>query len=316
MPGEATETVPVTEQEMQQPQVETAPGVVSAPASSEAAAPEITKPTPVQSAVPEASTVTLETQNNAETVAHSAEEAIPTKAEIAQSNGEVVRLVTEEQAVAQAATALDKFASASEDSKEPAGLVQEAVVQGQADIVEDLKETLVGPAAQEPEEVATEEQAVITETDPVQRPAAEEPVLEGDAVDGLPVFQENITEPQGVGALPDDLKSMSLEATIEHAKESSSEAANALEIKPLDRAVDPAVQNEVVAEKEVIALSEAVQGKVQANRAGPSRSSQHLSGGSICVKSDPLLVLSEQKFFILCTCRCTLNYHLSGVESS
>jgi len=53
MPGEATETVPVTEQEMQQPQVETVQGI-SPSASPEVAAPEVTKAATIECLLPPA----------------------------------------------------------------------------------------------------------------------------------------------------------------------------------------------------------------------------------------------------------------------
>uniref|UniRef100_A0A3Q3NH06 Nascent polypeptide associated complex subunit alpha n=1 Tax=Mastacembelus armatus TaxID=205130 RepID=A0A3Q3NH06_9TELE len=54
MPGEATETVPVTEQEMQQPQVETATGVLNSSPSPEMAIPAVNKVIPLEKS-PEAS---------------------------------------------------------------------------------------------------------------------------------------------------------------------------------------------------------------------------------------------------------------------
>ncbi|XP_072553277.1 nascent polypeptide-associated complex subunit alpha isoform X1 [Salminus brasiliensis] len=277
MPGEATETVPVTEQEMQQPQVETAPGVVNTPACSEAATPEFTKPTPVESAVPEASNVPLETQKDIEIVAHSVEEVVPPQAESLQSNGEVATLVPEEQVVTQPVTA-------NEDSKGPEAHAQEAVVQRRADLVEDLNEALV-ESTTHVSDVTTEEQPVITDVKPVGS-AAEECVVMGDVVDGLAVAPENMTEPQRVEALSDSLKFESVEATPEDVKEEWSALATEMEEKPVDLTVDVATQNEMVAEKEVIADSETVLAKVQANRAGPSLSSQHLSGSGTESDSD------------------------------
>lgn len=276
-----------------------APGVVSPSAYSEAAAPDILKPSSEESAVPEASTLTLESQTNTEIMAFSAKEAIPPPAESVQSNGDVATLVSEEQAVTQAV--FEEFATANEDSKGPEAPVEETVVQGQPDLDEGLKESLVQHLAQVPEVVTTTQDQAVTGIDPPKGPAAEESVLAGDVVDGLPVFQEGITDPHVAKPLSESVKCESLEATIESVKEEPNEAATRMEVDLVDLTVDVATQNEVVAEKEAVVLSEAVQAKVQANRAGPSLPSQHLSGGFICVKSDPLLVLLEKNpFTVLC----------------
>lgn len=227
-----------------------------------AAAPEFPKPPPVASAVPEASIITLETQTNTEIVAHSVEEVVPPKAESIQSNIEVIPVATEELVATQSVTA-------SEDSKEQEAPAQEAVVQNQ-DLVEDLK-GLVEPTAQGLE-VTTEEQPV----------AAEECVGIGDVVDGLPVAAQIISKPQREEALSDSLTSMSVEGMTEDDVEEKNVVATTMEEIPVDLTVDVVTQNEILAENKVVARSEAVQAKVQANHAGPSLSSQHLPGGSMC----------------------------------
>ncbi|XP_022533082.2 nascent polypeptide-associated complex subunit alpha isoform X5 [Astyanax mexicanus] len=270
MPGEATETVPVTEQEMQQPQVETAPGVVNTPACSEAAVPEFPKPTPVESAVPEASIT------KAEVVAQSVEEPAP-KVENIQSNSEAPTFATEEQDET-------KLVTASEDSEEPEAPAQDALVKSQEDLVEDVKEALVEPTAQVPE-VTTDEQPVIAEILSAE-PAVEESLATGDVVDGVFVSPQNISEPKREEALSDGLKSMSVEATTEDVREEQVVVAAAMEEKPVYLTVDEVIQNNNLSENEVVAHSEAVQAKVQANHAGPSLSSQHLPGSGTESDSD------------------------------
>lgn len=251
--------------------------MVNTPACSEAAVPEFPKPTPVESAVPEASIT------NAEVVAQSVEEAAP-KVENMQSNSEATTFATEEQDETKPVTAR-------EDSKEPEAPAQDALVKRQEDLVEDLKEALVEPTAQVPE-VATNEQPVIAETLPAE-PAVEESFAIGDVVDGVLVSPQNISEPKREEALSDGLKSMSVEATTEDVREEQGVVAAAMEEKPVYLTVDEAIQNDYLSENQVIAHSEPVQAKVQANHAGPSLSSQHLPGGSVCVKFDPLLSKQE-----------------------
>nr|XP_005986234.1 PREDICTED: nascent polypeptide-associated complex subunit alpha isoform X2 [Latimeria chalumnae] len=79
MPGEATETVPATEQEMQQPQAETAPAVPTPPAGAPTPAPPVTPvpETAAQDSVPEPPSSTSKAPAPASVLAAEEEEMPP-----------------------------------------------------------------------------------------------------------------------------------------------------------------------------------------------------------------------------------------------
>jgi len=188
MPGEATETVPVTEQEMQQPQVETAVvGVLSSSAPPEMAIPEVLKTSPSENPSPPES-------SSAAQVIHSQ----PLLEET--SNGDPVIVIQTESVLESTSISLELPAaepSVIEESQQPVAALVSAIesLDIRTEKKVDAQESVVAleePANQATEEVTVdtlveavaEEPVVVTEDALDEKPAAasEEPCA--DAVDG------------------------------------------------------------------------------------------------------------------------------------
>ncbi|XP_076131616.1 nascent polypeptide-associated complex subunit alpha isoform X1 [Alosa pseudoharengus] len=296
MPGEATETVPVTEQEMQQPQVETASGVLSATISPEAAVPEITKIVSVETSIvaseatavvdqPVESPITpaevAQGQENGEVLAKQVPEASVT-AEEQPSSDVKLEQATEETAPAPAASteetaavlaaSTEVCASSEVPAQDSEAVIEEdSVAKEEVPATEELKEPTEEPATEVPKEAAEDQESLKDlsaqeATEPDSAPVAEEPA----EVDG-PADSETLSE---------NLKAVSLNPTDE---------ADLTKLEqPPTVTIDIATQNGTPLEKAepVTIFSQAVQAKVEPNCAGPSLTSRHLSGSGTESDSD------------------------------
>jgi len=186
MPGEATETVPVTEQEMQQPQVETAVvGVLNSSAPPEMAIPEVLKTSPLENpSPPESSSAQvihsqplLEETSNGDPVI-----AIKTESSVIESTSITLQLPAAEPSVTEESEQpVEALVSAIESLE----IHTEEMVEGQESVI-----ALEEPANQATEEVTVdalveavaEEPVVVAEDALEEAPTSEEPCA--DAVDG------------------------------------------------------------------------------------------------------------------------------------
>uniref|UniRef100_A0A4W5NQ89 NAC-A/B domain-containing protein n=1 Tax=Hucho hucho TaxID=62062 RepID=A0A4W5NQ89_9TELE len=266
MPGEATETVPVTEQEMQQPQVET--GVLSSSAPPEMAVSDVTKAAALESPVPlGASTVLPEIKSQPVSEMASGE------ASRGQLNGveatpEVEATIVEE---------------CKETAEQPVTQAPEEV------LIQDSAEVTEATVAATQDAVAAEPVAVAEET-PVQEPApaAKEPIA--DTIDGMARVTPEVTPEPAVKTITEDLETVSLDPALDNAvlcTEVAKSDTGAPEPEPLPADMTIDTLNETPVEKEPIAaFSEAVQTKVMSNRAGPTVSTCLLSGSGTESDSD------------------------------
>ncbi|KAM4610965.1 uncharacterized protein ACJ7VT_014089 isoform 1-T1 [Polymixia lowei] len=294
MPGEATETVPVTEQEMQQPQVETAAMVLNSSAPPEMTVPLVSKESPLESPVPPEASIVPQKMDQP------LPEETSTEAAADQLNGvsatEVITKQTEDSAVEEAPVSLQVTTadqSVTEESVPPAETPvaasggrptegqeptpeefvesQESVVKAEEPVREEMEivvETVAEAVATVAEAVA-EEVVVVTEEvpdDPKPVPASEEPSADSE------VGEASVASEPAI----EDLNDTSLYMAP---KEPGT--------LPADENVNMATQNENLLENEpVIVLSKAIQSKVSSNCAGPSLSTRQLSGSGTESDSD------------------------------
>ncbi|XP_051279976.1 nascent polypeptide-associated complex subunit alpha isoform X22 [Dicentrarchus labrax] len=297
MPGEATETVPVTEQEMQQPQVETAAEVSNSAAASEMAVPTVSKaialenppetPVPAQEiSSPEA--VSVQTSDQANGVAATQETTKQTE-EI----GLVATPVSQQEATADQAG----------DSAGPP-VPEESVSSSEAPVAtskEPQAEEQAAPTtqAQSQESVGAEEQAAPTTQ-------AQSPESVGAAEDSARREVEHISveaktsgdEPEAVAEkVLDDPKpcapeDVSLRSEAGKATESPKTAVE--DAKNLNVNL-PTQKESPDKEEPVILLSKAIQSKGTSKCEGPTLSTHHLSGsGTESDSDDSVPELEEQ----------------------
>ncbi|XP_029575801.1 nascent polypeptide-associated complex subunit alpha, muscle-specific form isoform X3 [Salmo trutta] len=266
MPGEATETVPVTEQEMQQPQVET--GVLSSSAPPEVAVSDVTKAAALESPVPLGPATVLP-----EVESQPVSEMALEEASSGQLNG--VEATPEVEA-----TAVEERKETAEQQVTQAP--EEVIIQDSAEVIEATVATTQDAVAAEP--------AAVAEETPVQEPApaAKEPIA--DTIDGMArVTPEDTPEP-AVEMITEELETVSLDPALDDAvlcTEVASSDTGAPEPEPLPADMTIDTLNETPVEKEPIAaFSEAVQTKVMSNRAGPTVSTCLLSGSGTESDSD------------------------------
>ncbi|XP_055748868.1 nascent polypeptide-associated complex subunit alpha, muscle-specific form isoform X2 [Salvelinus fontinalis] len=267
MPGEATETVPVTEQEMQQPQVET--GVLSSSAPPEMAVSDVTKAAALESPVPLGPATVLP-----EVESQPVSEMALGEASSGQLNGVEATIVEERKETAE---------------QQVTQAPEEVIIQDSAEVIEATVAATEDAVAAEPVAVAAEPVAVAEET-PVQEPApaAKEPIA--DTIDGMARVTPEVTPEPAVKMITEELETVSLDPALDDAvlcTEVASSDTGAPEPEPLpaDMAID--TLNETPVEKEPIAaFSEAVQTKVMSNRAGPAVSTCLLSGSGTESDSD------------------------------
>nr|XP_046199288.1 nascent polypeptide-associated complex subunit alpha, muscle-specific form isoform X2 [Oncorhynchus gorbuscha] len=273
MPGEATETVPVTEQEMQQPQVET--GVLSSSAPPEMAVSDVTKAAALESPVPLGSATVLPEIESQPVSEMALGEASSGKLNGVEATPEVEATIVEER----------KETAEQQVTQAP----EEVIIQDSAEVIEATVAATQDAVAAEPVAVAAEPVAVAEET-PVQEPApaAKEPIA--DTIDGMARVTPEVTPEPAVEMITEELETVSLDPALDDAVlctevASSDTGAPEPDALPADMTID--TLNETSVEKEPIAaFSEAVQTKVMSNRAGPTVSTCLLSGSGTESDSD------------------------------
>ncbi|XP_034151789.1 nascent polypeptide-associated complex subunit alpha isoform X3 [Esox lucius] len=243
MPGEATETVPVTEQEMQQPQVET--GVLSSSSPPEMAVP-VTKISPLDNLVPpDASTVLPEMESKPLSQMASGKEASGNRNGVEARPEAKVTFVEEPKE-----TAEENVTQTTEE-----GTIQAIVAEVPAAVAEVPAAVAEVPAAEEA---------------PIHEPShAEEPNAGAD--DGMACPPPEVTSEPEVKMVMEDLKSC--ESTVLCPEIKNANTTATLNKTPFE-------------EEPIVAFSEAMQMKVPSNRAGPTISTQHLSGSGTESDSD------------------------------
>ncbi|XP_029519861.1 nascent polypeptide-associated complex subunit alpha, muscle-specific form isoform X2 [Oncorhynchus nerka] len=287
MPGEATETVPVTEQEMQQPQVET--GVLSSSAPPEMAVSDVTKAAALESPVPLGSATVLPEIESQPVSEMALGEASSGQLNGVEATPEVEATIVEER----------KETAEQQVTQAP----EEVIIQDSAEVIEATVAATQDAVAAEPVAVAAEpvavaaepvavaaEPVVVAEETPVQEPApaAKEPIA--DTIDGMARVTPEVTPEPAVEMITEELETVSLDPALDDAVlctevASSDTGAPEPEALPADMTID--TLNETSVEKEPIAaFSEAVQTKVMSNRAGPTVSTCLLSGSGTESDSD------------------------------
>jgi len=197
MPGEATETVPVTEQEMQQPQVETAVGVLNSSAPPEMAIPEVLKTTPLENpSPPESSSAPQDIHSQLLLEETSTEAAVPL-------NGDPGIAIQTESVIESAPISLQLSAaepSVTEESEQPVVALVSAIESLEIHTEEMIEGQESVVALEEPANQATEAALVEAVAEPVvsedvldekPAPACEEPCA--DVVDA-PASEEPIAD--------------------------------------------------------------------------------------------------------------------------
>ncbi|XP_054465424.1 nascent polypeptide-associated complex subunit alpha isoform X1 [Anoplopoma fimbria] len=291
MPGEATETVPVTEQEMQQPQVETAVGVLNSSAPPETAIP-VSKAMPLEN--PPETPVPAEVTDSPE------EASVQTTGD--QANGvaatEEITESTEETELA--ATPVPE----QETTADPAGassdlpVAEESVPSAETPIVSSEEPESAAPAEEvqiqesvvvAPEESACQEVAQISveEKVPEDEPCAVAEVIPDDPKPSAP---EDVVETSEEVKVTD--------APVTEVEESRTICPDAVEdkVSPIEVNVNVATQNEDLDKKEAVPLlSKAIQSKEPSKCDRPPHSTCHLSGsGTESDSDDSVPDLEEQ----------------------
>ncbi|XP_047186786.1 nascent polypeptide-associated complex subunit alpha isoform X3 [Scophthalmus maximus] len=264
MPGEATETVPVTEQEMQQPQVETATGVLTT-TPAETAVPTVVKEIPLENPP--------ETPVSAQEISSPEDASMYTR--IDQPNG---------------VAATEEMTKQTEESGSEVTPVsqQEATADPAGDLVSEPVPEESVPSAEVPtEEVQSQEPMVDVEE------------LAGEEAKQISVEEKpSREEPETVAEnIPDDPKPSAPE-DVSVNSEDGNPALNAAqeEVLPGDVNINVAAQEEILDDKEpVIRLSKAVQSKGTSKCEGPPIATCHLSGsGTESDSDDSVPDLEEQ----------------------
>ncbi|KAL6119218.1 naca [Pungitius sinensis] len=268
MPGEATETVPVTE-EMQQPQVETAVGVLNSSAPSEMAIP-VSKATPLE--IPPETCVPAQPMDS------------PKAASIQSTDDK-----------ANGVTATQEKAECNKDTRlastpEPQEKIAEAPVV-----------SLEGPNAAAPTvEVHGQEPVVVASAAELAGQEVKEILVEANVHEASAVAAEILDDPKGVPtevlANTKDVKAT--DAPVTEVEESRNVFVDAPEDKvlPIQVNVNLANENEDLAKKEAVTLlPKAVQSKESSKREGPLHTTCQLSGsGTESDSDDSVPDLEEQ----------------------
>uniref|UniRef100_A0A8P4G8B5 NAC-A/B domain-containing protein n=1 Tax=Dicentrarchus labrax TaxID=13489 RepID=A0A8P4G8B5_DICLA len=279
MPGEATETVPVTEQEMQQPQVETAAEVSNSAAASEMAVPTVSKaialenppetPVPAQEiSSPEA--VSVQTSDQANGVAATQETTKQTE-EI----GLVATPVSQQEATADQAG----------DSAGPP-VPEESVSSSEAPVAtskEPQAEEQAAPTtqAQSPESVGAAEDSARREVEHISVEAK----TSGDEPEA--VAEKVLDDPKPCA--PEDVSLRSEAGKATESPKTAVEDAKNLNVNL------PTQKESPDKEEPVILLSKAIQSKGTSKCEGPTLSTHHLSGsGTESDSDDSVPELEEQ----------------------
>ncbi|TDH10317.1 hypothetical protein EPR50_G00074040 [Perca flavescens] len=276
MPGEATETVPVTEQEMQQPQVETAVGVLNSSAPTEMAVPEMA--IPVSKAIP--------LENPPETSVPAQEIVSPEEASIQMSGDQANGVAAGQMTMQTKETGLAATpVSQQEATADPAGASADTPVPLESvPSAETLIVSSEGPPTHEEAglsvKVQSQESVAAEESDSQE---VEQISVEVEASGGKPsaVLEEIPDDPkpsahEDVIANWEDVKATNAPKTeVENLKNLCLVAAQD-EVLPGDN-VAVGTQNEELDKKAVRLLSKAIQSKESSKCGGPPLSTRHLS---------------------------------------
>ncbi|XP_064779434.1 nascent polypeptide-associated complex subunit alpha, muscle-specific form isoform X1 [Oncorhynchus masou masou] len=256
MPGEATETVPVTEQEMQQPQVET--GVLRSSAPPEMAVSDVTKAAALESPVPLGSATVLpeiESQPVSEMALGEASggqingvEATPeVEAAIVEERKETaeqqVTQAPEEVIIQDSAEVIEATVAATQDAvgAEPVAVAAEPVAVAAEPVAVAAEPVAVAAepvaVAAEPVAVAAEPVAVaaelvavgaepvavaaepvaVAEETPVQEPAPAAKEPIADTIDGMARVTPEVTPEPAVEMITEELETVSLDPALDDA---------------------------------------------------------------------------------------------------
>ncbi|XP_010776687.1 nascent polypeptide-associated complex subunit alpha isoform X3 [Notothenia coriiceps] len=289
MPGEATETVPVTEQEMQQPQVETAEGALDFSAPHEMAIP-VSKTIPLENPT--------ETSDPAQVIASTEEASIQTNddkangvaatqdiTEQTEETGLVATPVTQEEVTAGPA-------GASADMPVP----EESLPAVEAPIVSAeeppaLEEAVPAKEVQSQESAVATEETAIEEVEKISveaKTTEEEPSAAAQEIPDVP--KPSVTE--DVGASSEDAP----QTEVKNLRNLCLDAAED-EVLPAEVTVDPPIVNEDLDKQDPITL---LTKAIQSNQPSkcdhvPSLSTRHHSGsGTESDSDDSVPDLEEQ----------------------
>nr|XP_046251937.1 nascent polypeptide-associated complex subunit alpha, muscle-specific form isoform X1 [Scatophagus argus] len=265
MPGEATETVPVTEQEMQQPQVETAAEELNSSAPPEMAVPTVNKAIPLENPP--------ETSVPAQDIGSPEEASI--QATIDQSNGVAP---TQEMTEQTEEKGLVATVSQQEATADPAGDAADLQVPDES-----------VPSAQAPVASQADQEAA-----PTEEAQSQETKAPGDEPGAVSEKNPDAPKPKDVSMSNEDGKiSDSPKSAIE---DPSNICADTAEVLPGSVNVSVATQNENLDKEEpVTLLSKAIQSKGTSKCEGPPLSTRHLSGsGTESDSDDSVPELEEQ----------------------
>ncbi|KAM4563297.1 nascent polypeptide-associated complex subunit alpha isoform 2-T2 [Odontesthes bonariensis] len=275
MPGEATETVPVTEQEMQQPQVETAAGVLNAPLT-------------LSKNPPGTSVCAQDTKF--------AEEAC-SQASCDQANGVAATQITEQMDASGLKATPAPHQEVTADSEASAGLPahEESVLSAEAPIPSSELHTCEEAAAAKEEGSHSLVGAEELTSQVIEQISVDPKALEVETGPAAP--EKNIPDSnqfvlEDVGSESDDgMKSEAPKTSVDGSRNLCSDAARDQVLPD-----DVAPENENVDRKEpVILLSKTFQSKGNTTYEAPPLSTHHLSGsGTESDSDDSVPELEEQ----------------------
>ncbi|XP_035513137.1 nascent polypeptide-associated complex subunit alpha isoform X3 [Morone saxatilis] len=287
MPGEATETVPVTEQEMQQPQVETAAEVSNSAAASEMAVPTVSK--------------AIALENPPETPVPALEIGSPEAASVQtsdQANGVAATQETTKQTeeIGLVATPVSQQEATADPAGDSAGppVPEESVSSAEVPVAtskEPQADEQAAPTtqAQSPETVGAAEESARQEVEHISveaKTSGDEPEAVAEKVldDPKPSAPEDVSVKSEAGKATESPKT-----AVDDAKNLNVDDAKNLN-------VDLPTQKESPDKEEpVILLSKAIQSKGTSKCEGPPLSTHHLSGsGTESDSDDSVPELEEQ----------------------
>ncbi|XP_060913353.1 nascent polypeptide-associated complex subunit alpha isoform X6 [Labrus mixtus] len=284
MPGEATETVPVTEQEMQQPQVETA-AVLTSPTPPDTTDPILSKTTPMEN--------TSETSVPPQETGFPEESSI--QATVDQSNGEAaVQEITKQ---LEEMTPVSQEEVTAELAVAPADIPipEQSVPSAEAPMLssEESPAEVAAPA----EEAQSQESVVVAAAELViqeVKQVSDEANAPGDEPEAIPEkIPDGKTPSASEGVIVNTEDVMATDSPMLEVEEQKNLETAQDQVLPADMTIDTAIQNEKPNKEEpVTLLSKAIQSKGTSRSDGPTH---HLSGsGTESDSDDSVPELEEQ----------------------
>ncbi|XP_076022307.1 uncharacterized protein LOC143012863 isoform X1 [Genypterus blacodes] len=274
MPGEATETVPVTEQEMQQPQVETAAEVLNSSTPPDMTTPVVKEATPLESPVPPETSSAAQVPDT---------QPLPEEADIQATGDEPVDVVAAQEITEKSEVALEQIPVSLEVAAVDMPVTEECVPSAEAPV-----SVSVGPHDQEteaPNQDALSQESVVS----AEVPASEVQHISAETVcsvdEAVTVAQEICGDPEP--PLAQELCVDNVDEIVSNAQESAVQGQ--IELCPdegCQEHVDLATQNDHVAEREaIIRLSKDIHSQGESKREDPL-STRHPSGSGTESDSD------------------------------